>query len=71
MTMPHLDGEACFRALRELDPNVKVIMTSGYNEQEVVGRFVGKGLSGFVQKPYKMADILSKIRDVLASDERH
>jgi len=65
MTMPHLDGEACFRELRRIDPNVKVIMTSGYNEQDVISRFVGKGLAGFVQKPYKASDLLPKIRDVL------
>jgi two-component system, cell cycle sensor histidine kinase and response regulator CckA len=65
MTMPHLDGEACFRELRRIEPNVKVIMTSGYNEQDVVSRFVGKGLSGFVQKPYSAADLLPMVRQVL------
>jgi two-component system cell cycle sensor histidine kinase/response regulator CckA len=64
MTMPHLDGEACYRELRRLAPDVKVIMTSGYNEQEVLGRFVGKGLAGFVQKPYKTADLLPVVRKV-------
>lgn len=38
MTMPHLDGEACFLALRELDPDAKIVMTSGYSEQEVVAQ---------------------------------
>ncbi len=65
MTMPHLDGEACFRELRRIDPNVKVIMTSGYNEQEVVSRFVGKGLAGFVQKPYKTADLMPVVQNAL------
>ena len=65
LTMPHLDGEACFRELRRADPRVKVIMTSGYNEQDVVDRFVGKGLAGFVQKPYRAADLLPKVREVL------
>ena len=65
MTMPQLDGEACFLALRELDPDAKIVMTSGYSEQEVVAHFVGKGLAGFVQKPYKADVLLGKIRDVL------
>jgi DNA-binding NtrC family response regulator len=65
MTMPHLDGEACFLALRELDPDAKIVMTSGYSEQEVVAHFVGKGLAGFVQKPYKPDMLLGKIRDIL------
>ncbi|MCK4691220.1 MAG: response regulator, partial [Desulfuromonadales bacterium] len=55
LTMPHMDGEEAFRELRRLDPNVKVIMSSGYNEQEVAQKFVGKGLLGFVQKPYQIS----------------
>ncbi|NTV49069.1 MAG: transporter substrate-binding domain-containing protein [Geobacteraceae bacterium] len=61
LTMPHMDGEQCFRELRLLDPDVKVIISSGYNEQEVTQKFVGKGLAGFIQKPYR----LSALRDVL------
>jgi CheY-like chemotaxis protein len=62
LTMPHVDGEQCFRGLRQLKPDVKVIMSSGYNEQEVTQKFVGKGLAGFVQKPYS----LSILREALA-----
>ena len=65
MTMPHLDGEACFLALRELNAEAKIVITSGYSEQEVVAHFVGKGLAGFVQKPYKADLLLGKIRDIL------
>jgi len=63
LTMPRLDGEQTFRELRRIDPGIKVIMSSGYNEQEVAQRFVGKGLSGFVQKPYN----LSTLREVIKS----
>jgi len=68
MTMPHLDGEARFRELRRVDPSVKVIMTSGYNEQDIISRFVGKGLAGLVQKPYKAGDLLPMLRKVLGED---
>ena len=66
LTMPHLDGEQCFRELRRLDPVVRVIMSSGYNEQDVTQRFVGKGLAGFIQKPYN----LSELRRVIAGVEK-
>ncbi|MDD2540073.1 MAG: response regulator [Desulfuromonadaceae bacterium] len=59
LTMPHMDGEQCFRELRTLNPDVKVIMSSGFSELEVTQKFVGKGLAGFIQKPYK----LSVLRD--------
>jgi CheY-like chemotaxis protein len=65
LTMPHLDGEACFRELRQLQPDVKVILSSGYNEQDIVNRFSGKGLAGFVQKPYTTEELIAKIRVAL------
>ncbi len=64
LTMPHMGGEQCFQELRQLNPNVKVIMSSGYNEQEVTRKFIGKGLSGFVQKPYKLSVLKEALRKV-------
>ncbi|MDD2851520.1 MAG: PAS domain S-box protein [Desulfuromonadaceae bacterium] len=61
LTMPHLDGEQCFRELRLIKPAARVVMSSGYNELEVTQRFIGKGLAGFIQKPYK----LSVLKEVL------
>ena len=61
LTMPHVDGEQCFRELRMMNPEVKVIMSSGFSEVEVTEKFVGKGLAGFIQKPYKY----SELRDVI------
>jgi len=65
MTMPHMDGEATFRALRELDPEAQIVVSSGYSKQEVAAQFAGQGLAGFVQKPYKTDDLLGKVRDLL------
>ena len=55
LTMPHMDGEQCFRELRKLKPDLKVIMSSGFSEYEVTQKFAGKGLAGFIQKPYKLS----------------
>ncbi len=54
LTMPHWNGEETFRALRQTDPAIKVILMSGYSEHEAVQRFVGQGLAGFVQKPFSL-----------------
>jgi CheY-like chemotaxis protein len=64
LTMPNMDGEQCFRELRQLAPAVKVIMSSGYNEQEVTQKFIGKGLAGFIQKPYKLSTLQEVIKSV-------
>jgi CheY-like chemotaxis protein len=52
LTMPVMSGEEALRELRLLDPSVPVLLSSGYNEMEAVHRFAGKGLAGFIQKPY-------------------
>lgn len=65
LTMPILDGEACFHLLQQQDPEVKVILTSGYSEQDVVNQFAGKGLAGFLQKPFTSGDLIQKIREIL------
>ena len=65
LTMPQLDGEACFRELRLIKPDLKVILSSGYSEQDVVNLFAGKGLAGFIQKPYTNDELIAKVREVL------
>jgi two-component system, cell cycle sensor histidine kinase and response regulator CckA len=51
--------------LRRINRDVRVIMSSGYNEQEVTQRFVGKGLAGFIQKPYQYDKLQAKLREVI------
>jgi PAS domain S-box-containing protein len=65
LTMPHVDGAETFRELRRMRPGVRVILSSGYNEQDVTQRFVGKGLAGFIQKPYQLATLVSVLKEVL------
>jgi len=65
MTMPHLNGEETFRELRKINPKVRVVLSSGYNEQEATNNFVGKGLAGFLQKPYRAGDLIEKIKEII------
>ena len=69
LTMPHMDGNEAFRAMRRLHPDVKVILSSGYNEQDAIQRLTGIGLAGFIQKPFNMATLKEKLAEVLAADE--
>jgi two-component system, cell cycle sensor histidine kinase and response regulator CckA len=66
LTMPEMDGEQTFVALRCLDPGVRVVISSGYNEQEVSRKFAGKGAPGFIQKPYKLVDVSNKLREIFS-----
>lgn len=47
MQMPIMNGEETFHALRAFDPNIKVIVSSGYSETETMQHFVGQGLAAF------------------------
>ncbi len=66
LTMPNMDGDECFHELRRLCTNVRVILSSGYNEQELRQRFAGRGFAGFIQKPYRQSELIAKLRDALA-----
>ena len=66
LTMPQMDGEETFREMRRVRKDVCVILSSGFNEQEITQRFVGKGLAGFIQKPYRATDLLTKLKSTLA-----
>jgi two-component system, cell cycle sensor histidine kinase and response regulator CckA len=65
MTMPHLSGEETFSQLRQLDPNVRVVMASGYSEHEATSHITSRNLAGFIQKPYRAADLIAKLRGLL------
>ena len=62
LTMPHMDGAKAFGELRRLNPDVRVVLASGYSQEDVSARFAGKNLSGVLQKPYT----LFKLRESLA-----
>jgi signal transduction histidine kinase len=65
MTMPEMGGEEVFTEIRRLCPDVKVILSSGYNEQEAIKGFAGRGLAGFLQKPYRLDELHAKVAEVL------
>jgi len=65
MTMPRMSGEETFRRIREIKPEAAVILSSGYDEQEATGRFVGTSPAAFIQKPYRPMELVAKVRQVL------
>jgi PAS domain S-box-containing protein len=65
VTMPRMGGEETFAELRRIRPDVRVLLSSGYSEQEAMGRFAGTGLAGFIEKPFRPQTLLDKLRGVL------
>jgi PAS domain S-box-containing protein len=61
LSMPGLGGEETFRRLCEIDPEVCVILSSGYDHVEATRRFGARAPAGFIQKPYRPAQLLAEI----------
>ena len=64
LTMPKLDGEQTYAELRRIRADVRVVLMSGFNHQEAIARFPGKGLSSFLQKPFSMQTLRESVRSV-------
>lgn len=65
LTMPHMDGVEAFSEIRRICPGLRVILSSGYNEQDATRHFAGKGLADFIQKPYLARPLIEKLRRLL------
>jgi two-component system, cell cycle sensor histidine kinase and response regulator CckA len=65
LTMPHMDGRETFHQLHAIDPNVKVILSSGYSREEAFQHFKGISPAGFLQKPYLSKPLQQAIRNVV------
>ncbi|MDX8410515.1 MAG: PAS domain S-box protein [Mariprofundaceae bacterium] len=65
MTMPNMNGEECFRELKRIRPDVKVLLSSGYTEDDATSSFSGLGLAGFIQKPYAADHLHHSLRQAL------
>ena len=67
MNMPRMSGKEAFFKIKKINPNVKVLIATGYAYDKDVRMLINKGAEGFIQKPYKGEEILSTIEKVLFS----
>jgi len=67
LTMPHLGGPETFTEMCRISADVKVILSSGYDEETAISTFAGQGLAGFLHKPYSYEQLKTVIRTVLGS----
>ncbi|MEN8231273.1 MAG: response regulator, partial [Thermodesulfobacteriota bacterium] len=66
LNMPVMDGKTAFGKMIELKPDIKVLVASAYNMNNSADDILTKGANGFIQKPYRIDNIILKIRQVLA-----
>jgi PAS domain S-box-containing protein len=67
LTMPGMDGYATFTALRQLQPEQRIVVFSGYSAQDAQQRFAGQNLNGFLQKPFTVDTLRETLREATLS----
>ena len=60
-----VSGEQAFQCIGKIRPDAKIILTSGYRELDATEPFKGKGLAGFIQKPYTTIHLIKKVESFL------
>jgi CheY-like chemotaxis protein len=65
LSMPGMSGEDILPRLRELKPDVEVIVSSGYSQAEALRTFRDARVSGFIQKPYTVQELARQVKSVL------
>jgi len=65
MIMPDMGGGEVYDRLKELDPGVKVLLSSGYSIDGQAGEILERGCDGFIQKPFNLKVLSSKIREIV------
>ena len=63
--MPGMDGGKTFDRIREIQPGMLVILASGYAINGQTNKIIRKGCNGFIQKPFNIYELSSKIRKLL------
>lgn len=69
LIMPHMSGSATYDRLRGINPNIKVLLSSGYSIDGQATELLRRGCNGFIQKPFSNKELSRKIREVLDKTE--
>ena len=65
MTMPRMGGAEAFRRIRDLQPRMRVLLTSGYTQKESMESLSDLPPDGFLQKPFRIRELVTMVRNVL------
>ena len=65
MVMPVMNGRDCFAILKQYDPQVRVILSSGFTREEDLDEMKAGGLKGFIRKPYHGSTLSQMVYDAL------
>ena len=69
MIMPEMSGGETFDRLKEMNPEIKVLLSSGYSIDGKAEEIMGRGCKGFIQKPFTMTALSRRIRELLGESD--
>lgn len=70
MVMPDMSGEDVFDEIKKINPQAKVLLSSGYSLNGRASRIIGRGCNGFIQKPFTMSEISMLLRKILGKQTK-
>lgn len=68
LTMPRMNGVAALQAMRSIRPGVKIILCSGYNEQEAIRNFREDAPTAFLKKPFSVQELSTLLERMMGED---
>ena len=68
LVMPHMDGSATYDRIKEIRPDIKVLLSSGYSINGRAHDIMKRGCNGFIQKPFNPVQLSRKLREILSSE---
>lgn len=67
MVMPDINGDKVFQHLREIDPQIKILLSTGYSEDDSIEDLIATGNASFIQKPFTIETITPVLKKLLDS----
>ncbi len=71
MIMPKMTGEECFAKIKEINPDLPIIIISGFTNEASIDELKAKGLFGFIKKPFNINDLLMLINKALNKKQKN
>jgi nitrogen-specific signal transduction histidine kinase len=65
MIMPEMSGGKTYDRIKQIDPNVRVLLSSGYSREGKATDILERGCNGFIQKPFNMKELSRRVREIL------
>ena len=68
MIMPGMSGSQTFDKIKEIHPEAKVLLSSGYSIEGKARKIINRGCCGFIQKPFTMNELSAKLQNLLPAN---